>query len=92
MQCFINSIKATNETTNCLKIVSLNVRRIHHCWDQFLLEFCDVFDLVDVFILTEINVKEEIIHHFQLDDFNLHYFVRKEKGGGGIALYLRNLF
>lgn len=46
----------------CLNVFHLDLRKILHCWDQFLSQLAPVIDLLDALTLTEINVKHDLIH------------------------------
>lgn len=77
-------------TASCFTIFHVNVRSIRRHWDEFCAHVTVIRDLADVFVLTEINIPEELTSKFSLHDYHEHFFTRKDKVGGGIAVFIKN--
>lgn len=77
---------------NALGFLHVNIRSIRKYWDQFLVTVNSVMSLFDVFVLTEINVKEDFCSEFQIPGYKSFFFTRLIGRGGGIAIFVKDLW
>lgn len=48
--------------------------------------------LIDIIVVTEVNIKENCKQLFNLHNYNMYSCLRKNKKGGGILLYVHNKY
>lgn len=70
-------------------VLNINIRSIRKYWDQFRIIFDCVKDVVDAFVLTEINVSAASTSQFTLAGYDNFFFTRPCGRGGGIGVYVR---
>uniref|UniRef100_A0A8D8M312 Endonuclease/exonuclease/phosphatase domain-containing protein n=1 Tax=Cacopsylla melanoneura TaxID=428564 RepID=A0A8D8M312_9HEMI len=75
-----------------LNVIHVNVRSINKHWLSLLLHLNDILHLLDVIVLTEINITDEECHCFQIDKFQQFSRCRASGNGGGILVYVRDTF
>lgn len=62
-------------------VIHINIRSIRKYWDQFLVDVADVLALVDAFVLSEINVQDDMLSQFRLPNYHEHFFTRTARRG-----------
>lgn len=85
---FLNSFLST--TAGSFTCVHVNIRSIHKHWAEFSCIAHNLKDAVDVFVLSEINIAEDITYKFSLAGYASFYRTRDNKAGGGLAVFVRN--
>lgn len=87
---FSNAISVASNTS--FSAIHVNIRSIRKYWEEFKIVTGNVQTVVDAFILTEIGVKEEQMGQFTLPGYNTFYFTRPRGGGGGIAVFIKQIW
>lgn len=79
-------------SVGALTVLHVNIRSIRKHWNEFQTIVGEVHGTVDVFVLTEINVRDVDISQdqFSLLGFEAFFFTRTQSRGGGIAIYVRD--
>lgn len=77
-----------------ITVLHVNIRSIRKYWEEFQRIVRAVENVVDVFVLTEINVQEVAVSqgHFSLSGFETFFLTRNSARGGGIAVYVKNVW
>lgn len=71
-----------------LVIIHINIRNLTiSSFNTLQIYLENKMDNLDIIILTETNCKREEMNLFQLQKFNMTYFCREKKKGGGIIIY-----
>lgn len=73
-------------------VIHVNIRSLAKYWDQFKIIMDGVEGFVDAIILTEINVTDDQVRLFQLNGYHNFFNTRQTGRGGGIAVYIRNVW
>ncbi|CAN7975892.1 unnamed protein product [Ixodes persulcatus] len=87
LSSLINFFPSGNST---LTIVHVNIRSIRKYWDEFQIITQNVKHIVDVFVLTEINVHDIFQGPFTLSGYQSFFNTRDSCRGGGIAIYVQD--
>jgi exonuclease III len=75
----------TIEGTNFLYINIRSLRNKLHKLESFLTQ---MNDLIHIIVLVEINLKEEEMKYYQLENYNCYHSCREGKSYGGVAMYI----
>lgn len=70
-------------------VIHLNIRSLKKYWDYFQVITAGITDLVDAFVLTEINVDDSMTGQFCLPGYQARFFTRAGRRGGGIATFIK---
>lgn len=73
-------------------VVHVNVRSLRKHWELFKVTVNKVLSRIDVFVLTESNIPEELRNLFQLSGYNSFWYSRQFSLGGGIVVYVKNVW
>lgn len=73
-----------------LGFLHVNIRSIRKYWNQFVITVNNMSPMFDVFVLTEINVKEEFCSAFQIPGYKSFFLTRPIGRGGGIAIFVKD--
>lgn len=87
---FKNTLSVTKDVS--FTLVHVNIRSIRKHWDQFRIIVDNIQDVVDAFVLTEINISSDEVGQFGLNGFNNFFFTRHQCRGGGIGVYIRDMW
>lgn len=71
-------------------MLHINIRSLRKYWDQFKTIAENQEPVVDIFILTEVNVPSTGLSQFNLTGYNAFFRTRQRGRGGGIAVFIRN--
>lgn len=77
-------------TPSTFSVVHVNIRSLRKYWSEFEIIVASVQHIVDVFVLTEINVHEDALEQFSLTGYAGFFRPRANSRGGGIAVYVRS--
>lgn len=88
---FINEVSLNACKT--LNVIHLNVRSLRKNWELML----EIFDFktminVDVIIFTEIAIHEPENIMYKIDGFESKFYNRNDQKGGGVGVYVRDVF
>lgn len=88
---FSSFIDSFPPSASSLTVLHVNIRSIRKYWDEFQLIVGATDAVVDVFILTEINVLDVGVSQgqFSLPGFEAFFLTRNSSRGGGIAVYIK---
>lgn len=78
-----------SSTGRSLAVVHVNIRSLRKYWAEFQSVVNCLDSVVDVFVLTEINLSNISTEQFSLPGFVSHFYTRPNGRGGGIAVYVR---
>lgn len=70
-------------------IVHVNIRSIKKYWDEFQVVIRNIKHIVDVFVLTEINIHDTYKELYSLCGYRSFFSTRDSSRGGGIAIYVK---
>ncbi|CAN7949141.1 unnamed protein product, partial [Ixodes pacificus] len=72
-------------------VLHVNIRSSRKYWDEFQLIVGATDTVVDVFVLTEVNVRDVGVSQgqFSLPGFEAFFLTRNSSRGGGIAVYVK---
>lgn len=72
-----------------LKIVHLNIRSLRKHFNEFLVltKQCEV--MIDIIILSEINIKTEEATMYKIDGYKMFCNARQKNKGGGVLIYAK---
>lgn len=73
---------------NLISLTQVNVRSLNKHWEELNVYLRSQLSHLDVVILTEINVKDSLDTSFQLNGFQRYEICRKDRRGGGIAIFV----
>lgn len=77
---------------NSINIIHINIGSIKKYWLSLLVYLQDIIQLLDVIVLTEINIRDDESVNFNLDNFESFFRCRIKGNGGGIAVFVRDKF
>lgn len=89
MDCFqflnCSLLKTTFEESSdvSFRVFHVNIRSIRKYWDQFMVVVRDLGKIMDVFILTEVNINEEMTILFSIPGYDRFALTRTSGRGGG---------
>lgn len=91
---FSSFIDTFPPSAGALTVLHVNIRSIKKYWDEFQLIVGALETAVDVFVLTEINVRDVGVAQgqFSLPGFETFFLTRNDSRGGGIAVYVKNIW
>ena len=75
---------------NNLNIIYLNIRSLRKNFELFVAELAALQEIIDIIILVETNICEEENGLFNIPNYVGIFQNRKEKRGGGIAMFMKN--
>jgi exonuclease III len=75
---------------NSINTLMINIRSMRRNWDTLMGMISNILIHIHLLILLEINVKEDELKLFEINDFNIIAKCREAQSGGGIAIYYRN--
>lgn len=71
--------------------IHINIQRLTVNWDNFLLSFHTYLKFLDVIVFSEVSIKDEmLLDKFILDHFIKVSWLRRNRGGGGICLFIKD--
>lgn len=73
-------------------LLHVNIRSICKYWDLFIITVKDAMFILDVLVLTEINVNDISCGEFQMPGYRAYFFTRPIRRGGGIAIYVKDVW
>lgn len=73
---------------NCLYFLHVNIRSIKKNFAQIEYIVLNSLHTIHILILTEVNIKNDLVQMFQLPDYNLYSELRTYRRGGGVLLYI----
>lgn len=82
--CFLRPTVLNNTIFN---ILHFNIQSMRSHFDELYLMLLNVFDFIDVLILTEIWIKDNEISFYNLDKFDMFYSCRDYNKSGGVVVY-----
>lgn len=68
--------------------IYLNIRSLKKNFSTFIAEIQNYLNLVDLIVLVETNINDEEQNFFKITSFNCEFLNRKNRRGGGIAIYI----
>lgn len=71
-------------------VIHLNIRSLKKYWGYFQASITGIADLVDTFVLTEINIDDCMTDQFHLPGYQARFFTRVGRRGGGIAIFFKS--
>lgn len=89
---FSTFIDSFPPSASSLTVLHVNIRSIRKYWDEFQLIVGATDTVVDIFVLTEVNVRDVGVSQgqFSLPGFEAFFLTRNSSRGGGIAVYVKN--
>ena len=85
------SLNSSTPNSKLLSLIHLNVRSFHSKFVTFENLLDNLKEKFDVIAISETWFTSDTPHSlFNLDGYTLHYASRKNKQGGGVALYISN--
>lgn len=72
-----------------LSLIFLNIRSLRTNFNSFLATIHGVLDKIKIIVLVETNIKDEEIPFYGINGFNTTFINRENRGGGGIAVYIK---
>lgn len=82
--------KLNSNDARSLSTLHVNIRSIRKHWDEFLAIVRGRFPPIDVLVLTEINIHEDLVPLFKIQQYSSFSFTRRVGKGGGIMIYVRD--
>lgn len=77
------------DTNLSFTVLHVNIRSVRKYWDEFTVLAGNVDDLVDAFVLTELNVSNDEVGLFELSGHHSFFYTRQSGRGGGIGVYIK---
>lgn len=73
-------------------VIHINIRSLRKHWNTLQGYLVSILKYLDVLVLTEVNVKEDEITLYSLDNFDSYSRCRLNGNGGGILVFVRRVF
>lgn len=80
-----------NEQSSSLHIIHVNICSVRKYFAQLLVLINNCVEALDVIILTEVDIKEELVSIYTIPGFQTHSNTRQLKKGGGIIMYIKKI-
>lgn len=78
--------------TNTLNTIHINIGSIRKHWLSLFTYLQNIIRYLDIIVLTEINITEGEAINYQLNHFDQFVRCRNRGNGGGIAVFVRDIF
>lgn len=75
-----------------LTLLHINIRSVRNNWDLLCIKINNLLPVLDLLILTEVNLKEEEALVYQLRNYNQVNKCRILRNGGGVVIFFKNKF
>lgn len=67
----------------------INIRSIRQHWEELWAILENARRVLDTIVLTEINIRSELLSLFELDNYSSYAYTRPVARGGGVLVYVR---
>jgi hypothetical protein len=78
--------------TLSLHIIHINIRSLRKNFNELQLLLSGCIDRIDIIALTEVNIREQELPLYKLENYDTHVMTRETSRGGGILVYVRKKF
>lgn len=79
-----------NSTNTELQIVHLNIRSLRKNFTELMVTLHTCKNVLDVIVLSEINVKQDELRFYEIDGYDMHSYTRETRRGGGLLVYCKS--
>lgn len=70
-------------------LIFMNIRSLRTNFNSFMASIYNIIDKIKIIILVETNINDNENNFYVIPGFNSTFFNRPDKGGGGIAVYIK---